>query len=204
MSDAGFICALRRAFAQLSGIPIAGVRVVSARGDGDYVHAALSQGNDSCGAARRLSEHLVRRAQSLSSISLVIEVLAPSSSNEKVRSAVQVAFRLNSTLIDSVFSAVTLAACFAQGIAAQLCPNPPSFVLSLVVVPSEGTASPSNHDPSSILVPGVIGGLVVVLVVVAAVLVWRKLSRDRHPSKIRPRVTIRQPQQSRVRTITPL
>jgi hypothetical protein len=63
--------------------------------------------------------------------------------------------------LDSAFSAVTVAACAAQGVPANLCPNPPSLVLSLASPP---TATPQPSDGGG---GGGIGGVSLVVVALA-------------------------------------
>jgi hypothetical protein len=187
MGDGGFVCALRKAFGQLSRVPISGTRVVRARVQ-STTYPAVSQFDGVCAAStRRLSGLQDRRMQALSQISFDVEVdaaltaLASAASVSvefAVRSAVEAAFMLNSSLIDSVFLAVTLAACSAQGIAAQVCPNPPSLALTLS---SRVAAASSIPEPLGTVpaVAGAVAGLFVVFLISA--FLWRrraKASRD--------------------------
>jgi hypothetical protein len=95
-----------------------------------------------------------------------------------VRTAVQTAIQFNSTLLYAVFSPVTLSACSAQGIAAQVCPSPSSLVLT-----GASTAA-SVQEPSSVLVPSIAGGIVGLLVVAAVVAaLWR---RAKSSPKVKP------------------
>jgi hypothetical protein len=145
-----------------------------------------------------LAAHLDRRIQALSSIVLDIEVDAartnlvtsPANVEAAVRSAVATAI-INSTLIDTVFLPVTQAACSAQGITAQGCPNPPSLALTLSI---PGTISGAKDgDPGSFLVSaiaGVVGGLIAVSLF--AVALWcRAKSLRKMPVNSSSGLTIR-------------
>jgi hypothetical protein len=114
---------------------------------------------------------------------------------QAVRAEVEAAFNQNPTLVDSLFFAATLAACVAQGITPNLCPNPPSFVLSLSGSGSAGT-SPHQSEPGSILVPAVAGALgsLFLVSVTLGVLWWRaKSSRSEvSPPPEAPGLMIRQ------------
>jgi hypothetical protein len=189
MSDIAFVCAMRHAFSQLASVPVSAVRLVGARSEtGSSYYVLVSQLEGTCGASRLLLEYPARRAQSLSPISVEVSVdvskttLTSSSSNAEraVRADVEAAFSQNPSLVDSLFSAATAAACSAQGIPSNLCPNPPSLTLSLS---NSGGITSSQTESGNVTVPavaGAIGGAVFVAAVMA--LWWKaKSSRSKPP-----------------------
>jgi hypothetical protein len=196
MGDSAFVCALRGAFAKLSRVPLSGVRVLSAKSSNDEtIFKPVSQFNGTCVSPRRLSEpeQQNRRTQTLTPISVEVEVdsirsalvSSPATAQDSVRSAVEAAFLLNSTLLDSVFSAVTLSACSAQGIAAQGCPNPPSLALTLAIHGSSATRDevPTSFIPSVVLALAAVSGLLLVVSIVMTVLWLRAGSLQKVQSR---------------------
>jgi hypothetical protein len=192
MSDLAFVCAIRRAFSQLASAPMSAVRLVGAKSDtGSSFAVLVSQLESTCGASRQLSplELSGRRAQSLSPISVEVSVdvskttLTSSFSNaeQAVRAEVEAAFSQNPSLVDSLFSAATAAACSAQGIPTNLCPNPPSLALSLS---NSGGTTSSQTETGNVLVPavaGAIGGAVLFAAVLGFVWWKAKSSRSKQP-----------------------
>lgn len=143
--------------------------------------------------SRQLSHDVFgRRTQSLSPISVEVSVdvskttLSSSTSNaeQAVRADIEAAFSHNSSLVDSLFSAATAAACLAQGIPSNLCPYPPSLALSLS---NTGGGAPSLPETGTVLIPavaGAIGGMVFVAAVMA--LLWRKAKSSRSNNQPSP------------------
>jgi hypothetical protein len=207
VSDVVFVCALRDGFAQLALVPLSAVQVVAARDveTGASFPVLVSQLDGSCDDASRLlspslgraGRRLQRRGQALapirfevavdvskSSLPLAIATNATSSASaagaeRAVRAAVEAAFAQNRSLADSVFSAATLAACSAQGIASSACPGPSSLLVSGgTAAPGGATAassSPAPESESAAVVPAMSAALAVslLLVVVLSVSVWR-------------------------------
>jgi hypothetical protein len=188
MSDLAFVCALRRAFSQLVAAPISAVLILAANSvEGTSFPTIVSQVDGSCGPSRVLSSYAEhgqgRRAQSLSPITVRVSVdisktarsLASPNAEQLVRADVDSAFTRNPALIDSLFSDATLAACSAQGISVDLCPNPPSFVVSL----SSASQPPATESGTMVVVPtvaGAVGAAVFVAGVLVVVLWWRAKS----------------------------
>jgi hypothetical protein len=188
VGSAGFVCTLRTAFSQLSAVPLSAVRLVGVKTEaGTSFPVLVSQLEGSCGNSRQLAslENSGRRIQSLAVLSVEVSVdvskttLTISSSNveQAVRGEIEAAFSQNPSLVDSLFSGATAAACSAQGIPSNLCPNPPSLVLSLS---NSGKTSLSQTETGNVLIPaiaGAIGGAVFVAAVTA--LLWRRASHSK-------------------------
>jgi hypothetical protein len=156
----------------------------------------VSQMDGSCGSSRRLLSG--RRVQSISSLSVEVSVdvsktaLTSFSSNaeQAVRTEIETAFSQNPSFVDSLFASVTAAACSAQGIPTNMCPNSPSLALST----SGGTTS-SHTETRNDLVPVIAGAIGGVAFVAAVMALWKAKS-SRHskqaPSPDTPGLVIRQ------------
>ncbi len=110
--------------------------------------------------------------------------LMPLSSNaeQTVRAEIETAFSQNPSLVDSLFSTATAAACSAQGIPSNFCPQPPSLALSLS---SAGGTPPPQRETGNVIVPAVAGAIGGAAFGAAAVaLLWWKAKSSR--SKLRP------------------
>ncbi len=199
------MCAFRTAFAQLAEVPVAAVQIVGVKSAAGGSFAVLvSQLDGACAEVRRLSAAAAkgdRRAQSLAPVAVDVSVdvsrtaLTAVAVNAEavVRSAIEVAFVQNPSLIDALFSSVTAAACAAQGVAPNVCPNPPSAVLAMPANP----AASAPWEGIGALVPaiaGAVGGGVFAAAVLGVL--WRrrqKKLRATAPDNAPPGVvTIRQ------------
>jgi hypothetical protein len=197
------MCTLREAMSQLSAVPVSAVRIANVKTEAGVSYPVLvDQADGSCGGSRRLSEHNARRAQSVAVSTASAEVMVdvarttltslPAANAEvAVRSQITAAFA-NPALIDALFSQVTLAACSAQGVPANVCPNPPSLALS---VSSPAGATPAQAEGGSVPVPIVIGAVVgtalVVAVVAVAVAWWIRTAFPPKPPPESPGLVIR-------------
>jgi hypothetical protein len=189
VGDTSFVCAVRSAFSQLASAPIASVLVVGIKSEGRVYPVVLSQARGTCGSsARRLaptslssSEVVERHRRAQASVTLSVEVSVDVSAStvtltpgttaaQAVRSVLDTTFTQDPSLVDLLFSNVTLAACSAQGLPIYLCPNPPSFVLALAPAPSSGSPSAQGQAGTDVLIPAVIGAAVG-----SALLVWAAL-----------------------------
>ncbi len=190
MRDLAFVCAIRHAFALLAAAPLSAVRVSGAKSEaGTSFPVVASQLEGACGGGARLLAERNRRAQALSPILVELSVdvsrtaltPSPSSAERAVRAEIEAAFMFNPSLVDSLFSAATLAACSAQGIPSNACPNPPSQTLSLA------GSSPLKEESGSVSIPivaGAVGGAI--FIVAAAVLLALLLRWRSRPSRSKP------------------
>jgi hypothetical protein len=120
--------------------------------------------------------------------------VSSSGAEQAVRAAIETAFSLNPALLNTLFYSATLAACSAQGIPSNSCPNPPSQVLSLSTPAS--SPPPQRAAVGDVIVAAVASALggAVFATAVLGVLWWRaKSSRVKvAPDPETPGLVIRQ------------
>ena len=206
MSDASFVCALRTAFSKLSAVPLYSVRLVGITTvTGESYPVLVSQVEGICNSRILLDSRTrlshVRQLQSLSSLSAEVSidvlktVLSITNSELVVRSTITTAFEKNISLIDHLFLPVTSAACTAQGIPSNLCPNPPSIVI-LLSTPDNSMDSQSEAVGNNSFIVGVITGTFVgvIFMLLIWLLVWyfKKVKHSKSKTSTEsPALTIR-------------
>jgi hypothetical protein len=193
-SDDAFVCSVRSAFASIAVVPLSAVRVVELTTDAGAASPVLvSQAAGACGGGRRAAgaSRPDRRAQSaslpLQPVGVEVEVEVSRSSlaaagadpERAVRAAVSAVFAGDASAIDALFGPATLAACAAQGITPDLCPNPPSFALTFRTPSIAATAEPAASAVVDVrvLASGGILAAACAVIVLAALLIRSKMAR---------------------------
>lgn len=189
MSDTNFVCVLRVAFSQISAVPMGSVRLLGIKTETGESYPVLAPQVEGACTARILFTEVIkpnpfRQLQSLTRLSAEISIdvlkttLSSANSETFVRSAITTAFAMNSTLIDALFAPVTTAACIAQGISLNTCPNPPSIIVSLLN-PNNSADIQSETTLNSSMIIGVIIGIVAGILFTVLLLLIRWYFKNR-------------------------